>query len=187
MAICEKCGKEHDGSFGSGRYCSGVCAHSRDFSGRTIKTSCVKCGVSIECSCNTNKAFRFCSMCKSIYLKEKAEYKTSKPTAIGNNIRFAKATTKVATIKFKELSKRTQAKVLRRLGTHCSHCDFFCKGITLDIHHIVPVKKGGSDDTKNLSYLCPNCHRMAHNGLVIDFISLEEQIGDSWKNVYYVR
>lgn len=27
--ICEKCGKEHDGSFGSGRFCSRSCANSR--------------------------------------------------------------------------------------------------------------------------------------------------------------
>lgn len=28
MKICEKCGKEHDGSFGSGRFCSRKCANS---------------------------------------------------------------------------------------------------------------------------------------------------------------
>lgn len=32
MFICEKCGKEHDGSFGSGRFCSRACANSRVFS-----------------------------------------------------------------------------------------------------------------------------------------------------------
>lgn len=29
MAICEKCGKTHDGTFGSGRFCSRSCANSR--------------------------------------------------------------------------------------------------------------------------------------------------------------
>lgn len=32
MAICERCGKEHDGSYGSGRFCSKYCANKRDFS-----------------------------------------------------------------------------------------------------------------------------------------------------------
>lgn len=59
MPICEKCGKEHDGSYGSGRFCSKECA--RGFSGlakteeaksklsETIKnlpnrkTNCIKC------------------------------------------------------------------------------------------------------------------------------------------------
>ena len=30
--ICEKCGKEHDGSFGSGRFCSRSCANSHKHS-----------------------------------------------------------------------------------------------------------------------------------------------------------
>ena len=32
MAICEKCGKEHDGSYGSGRFCSRHCANKRSIS-----------------------------------------------------------------------------------------------------------------------------------------------------------
>jgi len=33
--ICEKCGKEHDGSYGKGRFCSKSCASSRAFSEET--------------------------------------------------------------------------------------------------------------------------------------------------------
>lgn len=28
MHICENCGKEHDGTYGSGRFCCNWCAHS---------------------------------------------------------------------------------------------------------------------------------------------------------------
>jgi hypothetical protein len=35
MKICEKCGKEHDGKFGSGRFCSRACANSRVHSEET--------------------------------------------------------------------------------------------------------------------------------------------------------
>lgn len=35
LFICEKCGKEHDGSFGSGRFCSESCAHARTHSDET--------------------------------------------------------------------------------------------------------------------------------------------------------
>lgn len=31
MKICERCGKEYDGSYGSGRFCSKSCAYSREF------------------------------------------------------------------------------------------------------------------------------------------------------------
>lgn len=29
----------------------------------------------------------------------------------------------------------------------------------LELHHLVPVSEGGSDDVSNLVALCPNCHR----------------------------
>ena len=35
LFICERCGKEHDGSFGSGRFCSRSCANSRKHSDET--------------------------------------------------------------------------------------------------------------------------------------------------------
>lgn len=35
--ICEKCGKEHDGSFGSGRFCCRACANSRKHTKETIQ------------------------------------------------------------------------------------------------------------------------------------------------------
>ena len=35
MPICERCGKEHDGSFGSGRFCCRSCANSRSHSDET--------------------------------------------------------------------------------------------------------------------------------------------------------
>ena len=42
MKICERCGAEHDGSFGSGRFCSRSCANARTHSDETkekIKSS----------------------------------------------------------------------------------------------------------------------------------------------------
>lgn len=42
MKICERCGKEHDGSFGTGRFCSRSCAntrvHSKETKEKTSKT-----------------------------------------------------------------------------------------------------------------------------------------------------
>ena len=37
MNTCERCGKEHDGSYGSGRFCSKSCANARDHSDETKK------------------------------------------------------------------------------------------------------------------------------------------------------
>ena len=37
MRVCEKCGNEHDGTFGSGRFCNRSCANSRNFSEESRK------------------------------------------------------------------------------------------------------------------------------------------------------
>lgn len=34
----------------------------------------------------------------------------------------------------------------------------------LDVHHIIPLSRGGNDTVKNVKALCPNCHRKAHFG-----------------------
>ena len=33
-------------------------------------------------------------------------------------------------------------------------------------HHIVPVSEGGTNNEENLVLLCPNCHKMAHAGMI---------------------
>ena len=64
MKVCENCGKEHDGSYGSGRFCSKECA--RSYSSKQNKNElkeakCINCGKSIlinkkasvlTCRCN---------------------------------------------------------------------------------------------------------------------------------------
>ena len=50
--ICENCGKEHDGSYGSGRFCSKECA--RSYSSKQLKNTvlkeakCINCGKIIK-------------------------------------------------------------------------------------------------------------------------------------------
>lgn len=46
----------------------------------------------------------------------------------------------------------------------CCICGW--KETTRDIHHIIPVSKGGTNDLSNLVVLCPNHHRMVHDNLI---------------------
>ena len=46
----------------------------------------------------------------------------------------------------------------------CEVCGW--KDATRDMHHIVPVRKGGKDAVDNLVILCPNHHRLAHQNLL---------------------
>lgn len=56
-------------------------------------------------------------------------------------------------------------KVILRAGGHCQLCGMEApfKGLDgtpyLELHHVVPVCEGGSDDISNLVALCPNCNR----------------------------
>jgi hypothetical protein len=49
--------------------------------------------------------------------------------------------------------------VLSRDGWCCKKCSFCSPtGEALDVHHIVDVSMGGSDDLSNLDTLCAECH-----------------------------
>lgn len=59
--ICENCGKEHDGSYGSGRFCSKECARAfstKNSKGQLKEAKCIDCGkikLIITMKINNNK------------------------------------------------------------------------------------------------------------------------------------
>lgn len=70
---------------------------------------------------------------------------------------------------------------------HIGCCICGWNDTVIDLHHIVPKSQGGSDDNSNLTPLCPNCHRKAHNNLLKpeSMLSLQDLFGDQWKSYYY--
>lgn len=70
--FCENCGKEHNGQYGSGRFCSKECAKS--FSTKNIsKTKTVKCsicGKDMEIPLRSGKKENICYDCYKKYKKE---------------------------------------------------------------------------------------------------------------------
>lgn len=81
MKRCELCNKEHDGSYGSGRFCSKECARSfstkKDNAKETKIAKCVICGKDVVTNkrtdaskvkclvCKRNKKFGVCKICGS--------------------------------------------------------------------------------------------------------------------------
>jgi len=63
-----------------------------------------------------------------------------------------------------ELSKRTVQKILTRLKIGCCICGW--NESSCDIHHIEGKKIENPNAHSNLTYICPNHHRMIHNNLV---------------------
>lgn len=162
--ICENCYKEHDGFYGSGRFCSNRCA--RGFSTKKNRTE-----ISKKVSLTLGG--------KGEILEEKIERLKLEKHA--SYIRKTEATSIL------DLSKRTVEKILRRMKFGCSRCGW--SEDVCDIHHIVERKNGGSNNHENLSYVCPNCHRMIHSGKIKkeELINFADFIGDEWKKYYYIK
>ena len=84
-----------------------------------------------------------------------------------------------------DVSSRTTVKILKRLNIGCSLCGW--DKASCDVHHIKGRQIEDANAHSNLAYLCPNCHRLVHSGVIgrDALISLETQIGDRWKDYYY--
>ena len=105
-------------------------------------------------------------------------------------IRYTSVKRKVPT-SILEVSKRTLSKILRRMELPCSCCGIYVKGVVWDIHHIIPKKNGGKDNAENLTYICPNCHRIAHTDYsllgrpLVSMVDQLNKLGVNWLNYYY--
>jgi hypothetical protein len=80
---------------------------------------------------------------------------------------------------------KTCRRILKELNVGCSRCGW--KEGTCDLHHINGKKVPNANHHWNLTLLCPNCHRLFHEKKITekDVFTLEQQIGDSWKALYY--
>lgn len=184
--ICENCGKEHDGKFGSGRFCCRACANTRSHS----LEQKLKCSQSLKKTFEKIKTEgRLCEQCGKVYLSGDLSRKLCFD-CLPRTIRKAKVEKKPKSIY--EVSRRTLVKILRRMELPCSCCGIFIdKSVVFDVHHIIPRKNGGSDEMDNLTYICPNCHRVAHTNVALlqkPLISISEyfeQQNKDWKDYYY--
>lgn len=164
---CENCKKEHDGTYGSGRFCSTKCA--RGFSTKakreeinekvsatlskngkpTIKISdfCLNCGNKTR-----RRSYKFCSCkCKSDYEYKQyiQDWKNGKNNGTNSN-GFS-------------ISKRIRRYLWEKYEGKCSRCGWntpnpIIKKPFLEIEHI----DGNCTNNKeeNLTLLCPNCHSL---------------------------
>ena len=70
--VCEKCGIEIDGLYGSGRFCGRKCANSRDTAGRYVNRVCINCGIEISVKINTPEMYVKCPNCKKKEKRKKS-------------------------------------------------------------------------------------------------------------------
>lgn len=119
------------------------------------------------------------------FLGKKHSEETKKKIALSvkQHYQTKKDATNITSLK--QLSSRTMSKILQRMNLGCSRCGW--NEARCDIHHIHGRKIEDCDNHNNLCCLCPNCHRLVHDNKISsdELITLEEQIGDSWKEYYY--
>jgi len=64
--------------------------------------------------------------------------------------------------------------VLKRAGFHCELCGISADKKALEVDHIVPRNKGGSDEQSNLQSLCYSCNSMKRDRDDTDFRAIRE-------------
>jgi hypothetical protein len=133
---CKKCDKEHDGSFGSGKFCSRACANSRVRSEETknkISEGILKSEWWLSCSYSHNSAPEKIEKQKQTW-KQKRDYESAH----------------IFTIKKWIKEER---------GNKCEECgvtEWNGKRLPMEVDHI--DGDTNNNDIKNLKVLCPNCH-----------------------------
>jgi 5-methylcytosine-specific restriction endonuclease McrA len=194
IKLCPKCNKEFDdySKWGTKKFCSRSCANSREQTAESKEKKKIKLSVSCRCvycdqefnsksglanhkrHCISNPNRSPGGFFNKTHLEE------TKRKIGQNNVMGCKVPKSLL-----DMSKRTSAKILKRLNIGCFNCDWDLT--SCDIHHIIPSSKGGSDNNENLTYLCPNCHRLAHENKLTTFVSLKERIGEEWRKYYFAH
>ena len=80
--ICENCGKEHDGNYGSGRFCSKECARafsSKNTTGQLKEAKCIDCGKLIYIGKRASNKKCKCEECNKNHINNLHPIKIKKP------------------------------------------------------------------------------------------------------------
>lgn len=59
------------------------------------------------------------------------------------------------------VAEQLKQELLASPDARCFVCGFSFRPL-LELHHVVPVSKGGADDMANVLLLCPTCHTLIH-------------------------
>lgn len=73
----------------------------------------------------------------------------------------------------REQMRREAKKVMEEKLKVCGNCGSKDR---VEIHHIVPISKGGTNNEGNLVYLCNKCHHLAHSEYEENSVNLPKRI-----------
>jgi hypothetical protein len=180
MVRCNKCSKETDGSYGSGKYCSRSCANSRILSEEQKK----KLSEKLTLKHSKNRITRNCLTCnKEISSTEKRNKKFC-DLDCANKRKMVDPLRRDSITTIWSMSGRTRCKLLKRMGKGCSRCGW--NEAACDLHHVRGKKISNPNADTNLTLLCPNCHRLFHSGKIgeNDVITIDIHLSN-WRDFYF--
>jgi ribosomal protein L37AE/L43A len=194
---CENCGKEHNGSYGSGRFCCQSCARSFSTSKNRDIINNKRSNALLGHSVSNETRQKISKNNKSGNIEIKAKISTgykdywNSLSEIEKESIIAKRKHGLNKHYFKkynsilDVSLRTVYKILDRMQIGCLICGW--NEAHCDIHHINGRKIKDANSMKNLTYICPNCHRLVHSNKIdkSQLISLADAIGESWLDFYF--
>lgn len=143
MKKCEYCNKEHDSTYGSGRFCNNKCA--RGFSTK-IKRN--------EINEKVSKKLIGIKTNDHIYSEEKWKIIKEKRNITNNN--------KILNADFSSLQyKRLKKRIILEQNEKCNKCglnEWLGEKLIFELEHI--DGNHHNNERNNLEALCPNCHSL---------------------------
>lgn len=83
------------------------------------------------------------------------------------------------------LSGSIRYKIIKRSGGRCEACGISSDEMAIDVDHIVPKNKGGSNDESNLQALCYKCNRQKRDTDDTDFHKVKTSYADRDSNCLF--
>ena len=162
--ICENCGKEHDGFYGSGRFCSSKCA-------RGFSTKAKREEINEKVSKKLQKPEKY-NYCKKCGVKLSHNNKSG-------ICRKCKPPSKTHSEVVAEFRRRRKRELIKYKGGKCEKCGYDKSVWSLHFHHIDPSKKDFNISRKGTCrsleadkievdkciLVCSNCHGEIHEEL----------------------
>jgi hypothetical protein len=130
--ICENCGKEHDGSYGSGRFCSKECARAfstKNSKGQLKEAKCIDCGKIIYIGKRASDKKCRCEECNKKY----------------NELKF---------VNFRKNKYKILSKNLPKINSNCNLFNIKCENCYFKQHNICKSKSGINYKLQTLQKYC---------------------------------
>ena len=72
--------------------------------------------------------------------------------------------------------------LIEKRGPYCEKCG---EGIELQVDHIVPISRGGTNDLENLQLLCYKCHQERHHYEFSEIGNNDQKVTGKYKMIRY--